>query len=65
MIKHFNKKFVMTKKDVEDFENSTKCWNYDNAYIDGDVKVRDHCHTLEVVISRLSEIKKFLLYFPT
>ena len=34
----------MTKKDNEDFENSTKCWIYDNDYIDGDVKVKDHCH---------------------
>ena len=25
--------------------NSTKCWICDNNYIDGDVKVRDHCHT--------------------
>ena len=32
----------MTKKDNEDFNNSTKCWICDNAY--GDVKVRDHCH---------------------
>ena len=34
----------MTKKDNEDFENSTKCWICDNAYFDGDVKVTDHCH---------------------
>ena len=33
----------MTKKDNEDFENSTKCWTWDNTYVDGDVKVRDHC----------------------
>ena len=33
----------MTKKDNEDFENSTKCWIFDNDYIDGDVKVRDYC----------------------
>ena len=26
MKKHFNKELVMTKKDNEDFENSTKCW---------------------------------------
>ena len=42
--KNFNKEFVMTKKDNEDFENSTKCWICDNDYINGDVKVRDHCH---------------------
>ena len=44
MKKHFNKELVMTKEDSEDFENSTKCWIYDNDYIDADVKVRDHCH---------------------
>ena len=42
--KHFNKELVMTKEDNEDFDNSTKCWICDNDYIDGDVKVRDHCH---------------------
>ena len=31
----------MTKKDNEDFDNSTKCWICDNDYIDNDVKVRD------------------------
>ena len=44
MKKHFNKELVIAKKDNEDFENSTKCWICDNDYIDGDVKVRDHCH---------------------
>ena len=34
----------MNKKDVVDFENSTKCWTCDNVYVDGDVKVKDHCH---------------------
>ena len=34
----------MTKKDNEDFENSTKCWICGNDYIYGDVKVRAHCH---------------------
>ena len=34
----------MTKEDNEGFENSTKSWNCDYNYIDGDVKVRDHCH---------------------
>ena len=34
----------MTKEDEEDFENSTKCWIYDNSYVDDDVKVRDQCH---------------------
>ena len=44
MKKHFNKELVMTKKDNEDFENSTKCWICDNVYADVNVKVRDHCH---------------------
>ena len=43
MKKHFNKEFVMTKEDSEDFKNSTKCWTCDNYYINTDVKVRDHC----------------------
>ena len=34
----------MTKKEYEDFENSTKCWVCDNDSIDGDVKVKYHCH---------------------
>ena len=24
--------------------NSTKCWIYDNDYVDNDAKVRDYCH---------------------
>ena len=43
-IKHFKKELVVTKTDVEDFENSTKCWICDNVYIDGGVKVKDPCH---------------------
>ena len=39
MKKHFNKEIVMTKKDNEDFESSTKCQICDNGYTDGDVKV--------------------------
>ena len=44
MKKHFNKELVMTKTDVFGFENSTKCCNCDNVYVDDHVKVRDHCH---------------------
>ena len=45
MIKnHFNKELVMSKEDNENFKNSTKCWIYDNDYIEHNVKVRDHCH---------------------
>ena len=32
----------MTKEDNEDF--ATKCWIYDNVYVDNDVKIGDHCH---------------------
>ena len=42
--KHFSKELVMTKKNNEDFANSTKCWNCQNDYFDNDVRVRDHCH---------------------
>ena len=42
MKKDFKKELVMTKKDSEVFENSTKC---DNDYINNAVKVRDHCHS--------------------
>ena len=41
MKKHLNKELVMTNKDVEDSESSTKYWIFDNSYIDGNVKVRD------------------------
>ena len=34
----------MTKEDNEDFEKYTKCWICDNAYVHGDVKVRDPFH---------------------
>ena len=34
----------MSKKDEEDFENSTKHWICDDFYVDGNLKVRDHCH---------------------
>ena len=38
MKRHFNKEPVMTKT-MMDF--------FDNTYVDGDVKVRDHCHITE------------------
>ena len=44
MKKHFNKELVMIKEDNEDLKNSTKCWIYDNDYINTDVKVRDDCY---------------------
>ena len=36
---YFNKEHVLTKKDNEDFENSTKCWICDNDNIDNHVTV--------------------------
>ena len=33
MKKHLNKEVVITKKDNEDFENSTKCWICDHVYV--------------------------------
>ena len=44
MKKHFNKELVIKKKDNEYLESSTKCWVFDNDHIDGNVKVKDHCH---------------------
>ena len=44
MKKYFKEELVMTETENEDFENSTKCWICNNAYVDGDVKVRDRCH---------------------
>ena len=35
---------MITKKDVEDFKNSTKCWICNNICTKSNVKVRDHCH---------------------
>ena len=46
MKKHFNKKLATTKKDDEDFKNSTDCCLCDKAYFNGDVKVRGHFYTL-------------------
>ena len=43
MKKHFNKELVMTKKDNEDFENSTKGSIYENNCI-VDIKARDYSH---------------------
>ena len=34
----------MSKKDQEDFNNSTKCWICKKAYEEDEVKVKDHNH---------------------
>ena len=44
MVKHFTKELKMTKEDNENFTNFTKCWIWDDDYLNTDVKVRDHCH---------------------
>ena len=36
----------MTINDNQDFENSAKCWTFDNAYVGGDVKIRDHIYRI-------------------
>ena len=43
MKKHFNKNFVMTAEQNEEFERSNICWIC-GKLIDYDNKVRDHCH---------------------
>ena len=47
---------MITKEDNKDFENSTKCWIYDNDYVDNDVKVGDHCISLENIEALRIEI---------
>ena len=47
MKKHFDKELVMTNEDDEYFENSTKCWICDNAYVKSTIKTRCHCHITE------------------
>ena len=34
----------MTKEDDEGFANLFNCWIYDNAYVEYNVKVRNHCY---------------------
>ena len=46
MKKHFNKELVMTKENNENFESSTKCWIFYNAFRKGYVKVKDRCHVI-------------------
>ena len=41
MKEHFNKESVMTRKDDEDFENSSRFWIYGNVYVIGDSKSID------------------------
>ena len=36
----------MTEKDEDYFENSIKYWICENGYVDGVVKVKNHCHII-------------------
>ena len=49
MKKYFNQELLMTKKDNEDFENSTKSCICDNLYVDCDIKVKSHCLIAEKI----------------
>ena len=40
----FNKELLITKEDDKNFENSTKFWICDHAYVDSAFKVRGHFH---------------------
>ena len=42
MIEESNKELVMTKKDNEDFNNSTKYWICGNDYVDDVIEVRNN-----------------------
>ena len=38
--KFYQRTWLMTKKDNEDCENSSKCWICGNDYVDGQYKVK-------------------------
>ena len=58
MKKHFNKELVMTKKENENFENSTKCWICDNDYIDYiDVISLENIEVLRIEIVNVRDVK--------
>ena len=47
MKKHFNKELVMGNKDNENFDSYAKCCICHNTFVEGNVKIRDHCHVIE------------------
>ena len=64
MKKHFNKNLKMTKKDDEDFSNTSKCWIFGNAYFEGDIKEKDQVklnHNIPVVFQNLKIMISILL----
>ena len=73
MKKRFNKELVMTKEDIEQFEELFQVLDLCNDYIDNNVKVRDHCHITRKYRGsghrdcnmNLKLNHKFLLYFTT
>ena len=46
----------MSKNDIEDSESSTRCSIYDQAYVDGDIKVQNYC-TLKVLRRNILTLK--------
>ena len=44
MKNNFKKEPFMTKEDDKNFKSSTKCWIFDNTFVEGYVKVKDHFH---------------------
>ena len=44
MLQWSDEKHGLLRENNEDFESSTKCWSFDNDYVDNEFKVRDHCH---------------------
>ena len=60
----------MTRKDNEDFDNSTKYWICDNTYVDDGVchitgKYRGSAHSDCNINVKLNHNTKFLSYFTT
>ena len=39
---HFNKKFLLTKKNPENFKSSTNCWICNKDFLYNTIKVKDH-----------------------
>ena len=44
MKKHFNKNFIKSEKEKEQFQSSNAYWICEKLSDNGDVKVRDNCH---------------------
>ena len=44
MKKHFNKNFIMSEEEEEQFQSSNTCWICEKLIEDDDEKVRDHCN---------------------